>query len=58
MQDEAFQLWKSEWGSLYEKDSTSRKVIDQVASSYFLVSVVDNDFINGNLFEAFGVQTK
>ena len=54
MQDEAFELWSSEWGSIYEKDSKSRKVIDQVANSYYLVSVVDNDFINGKLFDAFG----
>lgn len=55
MQDEAFELWQSEWGSLYEKDSKSRKVIDQVASSYYLVSVVDNNFVDGKLFDAFGV---
>ncbi|KAK9842943.1 hypothetical protein WJX74_004685 [Apatococcus lobatus] len=53
--DEAFQLWTSEWGSLYEEGSKSRKVIDKVASTYFLVSVVDNDYINGNLYQAFGI---
>ncbi len=26
-QDEAFQLWTSEWGSLYEQGSTSAKLI-------------------------------
>lgn len=55
LQDEAFQLWTSEWGSLYEEGSKSRKVIENVASTYFLVSVVDNDYINGNLYQAFGL---
>ena len=26
-QDEAFQLWTTEWASLYEKDSKSHKVM-------------------------------
>ena len=53
MQDEAFQLWTSEWASLYEEASKSRKILEGIASSWFLVSVVDNDFIRGNLFEVF-----
>lgn len=51
---EAFDLWESEWASIYEEGSPSRDVIKQVADSYYLVSVVDNDYINGNLFEIFG----
>ena len=27
LQDEAFQLWTTEWASLYEKDSKSQKVL-------------------------------
>ncbi|CAL5228752.1 g11938 [Coccomyxa viridis] len=48
--DEAFGLWTSEWGALYEKGSRSSQIIDDIASTWYLVSVVDNDFIHGNLF--------
>jgi len=50
---EAFNLWLSKWGNIYEKDSESRNIIQNVYDNYFLVNVVDNDFINGNLFEIF-----
>ena len=50
MQDEAFGLWTSEWGSLYEEGSRSRQVIHEIASTWYLVSVVDNDFVHGDLF--------
>lgn len=49
-QDEAFGLWTSEWGSLYEKGSRSSQIIEEIASSWYLVSVVDNDYVNGDLF--------
>ncbi len=50
MQDEAFALWTSEWGALYEKGSRSSQIIDEIASTWYLVSVVDNDYVNGDLF--------
>lgn len=49
-QDEAFALWTSEWGALYEEGSRSRQIIDEIASTWYLVSVVDNDYVNGDLF--------
>jgi len=45
---EAFGLWTEQWGKLYEQDSTSRKIIDSIAESYYLVNLVDNDFPKGN----------
>jgi methylenetetrahydrofolate reductase (NADPH) len=51
--DEAFSLWTFKWGGIYEKDSPSRQVIDDITSTYFLVNVVDNDFITGNIFDIF-----
>jgi methylenetetrahydrofolate reductase (NADPH) len=48
--DEAFGLWTSEWGSLYEEGSRSRALIEEIASTWYLVSVVDNDFVKGDLF--------
>lgn len=50
MQDEAFGLWTSEWGALYEKGSRSSQIIEEIASTWYLVSVVDNDYVNGDLF--------
>jgi len=50
---EAFNLWLSKWGCIYEKDSESRNIIQNVYDNYFLVNVVDNDFINGNIFDIF-----
>ncbi|KAK9806544.1 hypothetical protein WJX73_009540 [Symbiochloris irregularis] len=51
--DEAFQLWETEWGKLYEPESESHKVVTDIASTWFLVSVVDNDYVSGDLFKWF-----
>ncbi|PNH04186.1 Methylenetetrahydrofolate reductase 1 [Tetrabaena socialis] len=48
--EEAFELWLSEWGSLYEEGSASRGVLSAIAESWVLVSVVDNDYVSGDLF--------
>jgi len=53
--DEAFELWTSEWGSLYEEGSDSRKVLQGIADNWWLVSVVDNDHVKGDLFAVFGL---
>ena len=50
LQDEAFGLWTSEWGALYEEGSRSRQILEEIANTWFLVSVVDNDYVKGNLF--------
>jgi methylenetetrahydrofolate reductase (NADPH) len=42
--DEAFNIWMERWGTLYESESQSRKIIEQVANTYLLVNLVDNDF--------------
>ena len=55
MQDEAFQLWTTEWARLYESGSKSHRVISDIASTWFLVSVVDNDYVAGDLFNWFQV---
>ena len=46
--EEAFALWTKVWGKLYEPESQSKKVIDQIATNYYLVNLVDNDFAKGN----------
>eukprot|EP01123_Difflugia_compressa_P000318 TRINITY_DN10405_c0_g1_i1.p1 TRINITY_DN10405_c0_g1~~TRINITY_DN10405_c0_g1_i1.p1 ORF type:complete len:593 (+),score=128.76 TRINITY_DN10405_c0_g1_i1:92-1870(+) len=51
--DEAFALWHSQWASLYDVGSPSRQVIEKIASSYYLINIVDNNFINSNIFAIF-----
>ena len=46
--EEAFALWTKVWGNLYEPESQSRKVIENIATNYYLVNLVDNDFAKGN----------
>lgn len=46
--EEAFELWRQQWGNLYEEGSTSRAIIDKITSSYYLVNLIDNDFPKGN----------
>ncbi len=53
--DEAFELWTMAWGVLYPEGSPSRALLQQLHDTYFLVSVVDNDFIGGDIFKAFGL---
>ncbi|KAH0745321.1 hypothetical protein KY285_006978 [Solanum tuberosum] len=51
--DEAFEIWSRGWAQLYPETDPSRKFLEQVQNSYFLVSLVDNDYINGDLFSIF-----
>ena len=46
--EEAFGLWKEQWGKLYEPESTSRQIINKICDKYYLVNLVDNDFPAGN----------
>jgi len=46
--DEAFSLWVEQWQSLYEEDSQSWNVIQEVHDNFYLVTLVDNDFVEGN----------
>jgi methylenetetrahydrofolate reductase (NADPH) len=43
--DEAFSLWDESWASLYPDDSQSRQVLKDVCNSYFLINLVDNDYM-------------
>ena len=46
--EEAFGLWNEQWASLYEPESSSRQVIDDIVHNYYLVNLVDNNFPLGN----------
>lgn len=43
-QDEAFELWLTQWATAYEEGSAARKVIQDIHDTFFLVNIVDNDF--------------
>lgn len=53
LQDEAFELWTEEWGTVYEEGTPSRQLLKEIADTWFLVSVVDNDFVKSDLFSVF-----
>eukprot|EP00397_Hematodinium_sp_SG-2012_P006475 GEMP01006506.1.p1 GENE.GEMP01006506.1~~GEMP01006506.1.p1 ORF type:complete len:612 (+),score=116.26 GEMP01006506.1:58-1893(+) len=46
---EAFELW-NEWIQLYDENSKSHELLSHIRDTYFLVSIVDNDFCSGDLF--------
>jgi methylenetetrahydrofolate reductase (NADPH) len=51
--DEAFALWTKGWATAYSHDSVSYQNIKKIHDTYYLVNVVDNDFVKGNIFEIF-----
>ena len=51
--EEAFAIWKQQWGDFYETGSRARAVLDEIHDSYYLLNIVENDFIRGDLFAAF-----
>ena len=53
LQDEAYELGR-QWAKFYEPESASRKLIDGVMDTYYLVNVVHNDFKKPDaIFEPF-----
>jgi methylenetetrahydrofolate reductase (NADPH) len=46
--DEAVSLW-GEWSSIYADGSESRKLIETTADTYYLVNIVDDNFVCGDL---------
>lgn len=55
--DEAFALWSAEWGALYEEGAgeEARKFLQSYQDSWFLVSVLEHDYVKGDVFRALGV---
>lgn len=44
-------MWTEDWGNLYEKGSRSFKIIQDIVDNWYLVSVVENDYVHGDLFK-------
>lgn len=51
--DEAFSLWQHTWAAIYDEESPSADLIDHIYNTYYLVNVVDNDFMKGDIFSFF-----
>ena len=51
--DEAFQLWLDEWRSLYEPGSRSWEVISSIHQNYYLLNIVENNYVSGDIFALF-----
>ena len=45
--DEAFGLWISDWANIYDGESESYKLLNEVYETYYLVNIVDNYFDDG-----------
>lgn len=50
---EAFNVWTAVWAQLYDEGSESREVLHHMNDTLLLVNVVDNDFVQGDIFEVF-----
>lgn len=46
-------MWLDEWAIIYPAESESKKQLEKIYNDVFLVNVVDNDYIEGNLYEVF-----
>jgi methylenetetrahydrofolate reductase (NADPH) len=51
--EEAFQLWTSAWASLYDDETESSALLYEMHDTFFLVAIVDNDYIEPTLFNFF-----
>jgi methylenetetrahydrofolate reductase (NADPH) len=51
--DEAFAIWQEEWASMYPEGSASRKLLEEIHDSYWLLNLVENDYVKGDIFAIF-----
>ena len=46
--EEAFMLWTTMWLNLYDDQSESYRLIEEIRDSYYLVAIIDNEFVDDN----------
>ncbi len=51
--EEAFQLWTSAWAALYEDDSESSELLYKIHDTYYLVAIIDHEYIESDLYSVF-----
>mgnify|MGYP001164957810 FL=1 len=47
--DEAFSLWINDWAHIYDTESESYKLLNEIYDTYYLVNIVDNNFVDGDI---------
>lgn len=50
---EAFDVWTNVWAELYPEGSPSRATLTKMRDVMYLVNVVDNDYVGGDIFGVF-----
>lgn len=50
---EAFQLWIEAWAVLYDDETESSALIHHIHDTYYLVAIIDNDFIDSDMYAIF-----
>lgn len=51
--DEAFEIWRQEWGTLYPEGSEARELLERIHDSYWLLNLIENDYVGGDIFAVF-----
>ncbi|KAJ1434432.1 FAD-linked oxidoreductase-like protein [Ochromonadaceae sp. CCMP2298] len=51
--EEVFQLWTKSWASLYDDETDSSALLYSIHDSYYLVAIIDNDYVESGLFDIF-----
>lgn len=54
--DEAFLIWK-EWADIYDKGSKAHDMMIDISKNWYLVNMVENDYIEGDIFRVFDLIT-
>jgi methylenetetrahydrofolate reductase (NADPH) len=50
--EDAFKIWIEEWGFIYDDDK-SFNFLKSIMDNYYLVFIIDNNYIDGNIFRLF-----
>ena len=50
---DAFQIWINEWAYIYDEDLESFNFLKKTMNDYYLVFLIDNNYIDGDLFQYF-----
>ena len=50
---EAFELWTEAWAAVYDDNSASHELIWKVHDSFFLMHVVDDEYVHGDVWQVF-----
>ncbi|KAA8493866.1 Methylenetetrahydrofolate reductase 1 [Porphyridium purpureum] len=51
--EEAFDIWTQVWASCTPDSSPARQVLQQIHDTYYLINIVDNDYVAGDIFRIF-----